>query len=128
MMMAVMIINIIKIINVTVTITLVVKAQQGCHSWLNNYNQDNPVHRDHHDHDHQVGQYHHDHDHLSQRLLSSAGFPLAPRSRARRVSGSFANVPKVTLNCHDDDDDHKNDPENYNIIIFFRMMRMIISR
>ena len=36
-------------------------------------------------------------ENLSQRLLSSAGLLVAPRSRAKRVSGSFARVPKVTF-------------------------------
>ena len=50
-----------------------------------------------------------DHAHLSQRLLSSAGFPLASRSRASRVSGSLANVPNVTWDhYHEDHDDHVN--------------------
>ena len=44
-----------------------------------------------------------DHAHLSQRLLSSAGFPLASRSRASRVSGSLANVPNVTWDHYHED-------------------------
>ena len=65
-------------------------------------------------HDHQDHQVYHqddhqdpDDDHLSQRLLSSAGLPLAARSRANLVSGSLASVPKVTLNCYCDDDENR---------------------